>query len=95
MKPSNGTCTHDGGQLCHIILKSINNCRSYGPGKFHWRDTCMQAWTHTHIPNCSCNNYVSLTASELDKYKLVHTKKMYYNKKEDLLPAIVGVDRPF
>ena len=25
------------------------------------------AQTHAHTPNCCCNNYVSLTESELDK----------------------------
>ena len=30
---SNGTSTHDGKQLCKFLLKSIQNCRSYGPDK--------------------------------------------------------------
>ena len=30
---SNGTSTHDGEQLCKFILKSIQNCMSYGPDK--------------------------------------------------------------
>ena len=40
----NGTCTRDGEQLCQIILKSIHNCRSYGPDKFGR----MDARTHRH-----------------------------------------------
>ena len=30
----NGTFTNDGEQLCHIILKSIDNRRNYGPDEF-------------------------------------------------------------
>ena len=33
MKPSNGTSTHGGEQLCKFVLKSIHNRRSYGPDK--------------------------------------------------------------
>ena len=33
MKPSNDTSTHDVEQLCKCILKSIQNCMSYGPDK--------------------------------------------------------------
>ena len=33
MKPSNFTSTHDGEQLCKFILKSTQNCRSYGSNK--------------------------------------------------------------
>ena len=59
MNVSNGTSTCDGEQLCHNILKSIHNCRSYGLDKFGWTDTLMQA----HTPNCHCDNYVLLTTS--------------------------------
>ena len=48
---------------CVDHLKSINNCRSYGPDKIGR----MQALTHAHTPNCDCDNYVSLTTSRLDK----------------------------
>ena len=58
---SNSTSALDGEQLCQIILKSIQNCRSYGPDKFGRTDI------HMHTPNCHCDNYVSLTASGLDK----------------------------
>ena len=30
---SNGMSTHDGEQVCKFILKSIQNCRRYGPDK--------------------------------------------------------------
>ena len=33
MKPSNGTSTDDGEQLCKFILNSIQNCGNYGPDK--------------------------------------------------------------
>ena len=33
MNVSNSTYTHDGEQLCQIISKSIQNCRSYSPDK--------------------------------------------------------------
>ena len=38
----NGTSTHDGEQLCQIILKFIHNyCRNYGPDKFGQTDGSM------------------------------------------------------
>ena len=53
----NGTSTHDGEQLCQIILKSINNCRSYGLDKFRWTEgrthlltlACMHVRTHQTV----------------------------------------------
>ena len=62
----NGTSTHDREQLFQIILKSIHNCRSYGPDKFRLAD----ALEHAHTPNCYCNNYISLTASGLNNSKV-------------------------
>ena len=68
----NGTSTHDGEQLCKIILKSIHSCRSYGPDNLGWTDIhthwSTDALTHTLTSNCHCHcdNYVSLTASRLD-----------------------------
>ena len=45
---SNGTSTHDGEQLCQIILKSIHKCRSYG---LHTHTHAhAHAHTHTHTP---------------------------------------------
>ena len=32
-KPSNGTSTHNGEQLCKFILKSIQNCTCYDPDR--------------------------------------------------------------
>ena len=52
---------------CQIILKSIHNCRSYGPDTFRWMDGQMHAQTHAHTTICSYNNYVSFTASGLEK----------------------------
>ena len=59
----------DKEQLSQIILKSIHNCRSYGLDKFGRMDTCAHAHTPTqaYTLNCHCDNYVSLTASGLDK----------------------------
>ena len=62
MTVSTGTSTRDGEQLCHVILKSIHNCGSYGQDKFGWTVESM----HARTPNCHCDN-VSLTASGLDK----------------------------
>ena len=53
--------TSDGEQLCKTILKSIHNCRSYGPDEF--------GRMHTHTLNCHCDNYISLTESGLDNKK--------------------------
>ena len=39
---SNSTSTHDGEQLCHIILKSIHNYRSY-------LDLCTHTPTYTKL----------------------------------------------
>ena len=64
------TSTPDGEHLCQIILKSIHNCRSYGPDKFGRTDGCMRK--HTHTSNFSCYNFVLLTARRLDKS---HDKK--------------------
>ena len=47
-------------QLCHTILKSMHKCRSYGPYKF-------ERTNNAHTPCWSCNSYVSLTASGIDK----------------------------
>ena len=49
---------------CQIILKSIHNCRSYGPGKFGQ----MDAPTHAHTPTItmttmSCTLQVGSTKS--------------------------------
>ena len=44
---SNGTSTHDGEQLCQIILKSIHTCRTYSLDKFGWTDTHTQKHAHT------------------------------------------------
>ena len=38
---SNGTSRRDGEQLCQIILQSIHNCGSYGPGRFGRTDGRM------------------------------------------------------
>ena len=54
-----GTPKHDGKQYCQIILKSIQNCRSYGRDKF--------GRTHTRTLYCHWDKYVSLIASGLDK----------------------------
>ena len=65
---SNGTNLHcDGEQLRQIILKSIHNCRRYGQDKFIQMDTHRHGRMQAHTPNYCCNNYVSLTASGLDK----------------------------
>ena len=48
MKISNGTSTHDGKQFCQVSLKSIHNCRRYGPDKFERMHTCTDAHTHLH-----------------------------------------------
>ena len=45
---SNGTSTPQGKQLCHIILKLIKKCRSYGQDQSGWTHTCMHN-TRTHI----------------------------------------------
>ena len=55
-----GTATTQGEQLCQIIFKSMHKCRSYGPYKSGWTSTRI----HTKQ---NCNNYVLLTASELNK----------------------------
>ena len=49
MSVSNGTSTCDGEQLSQIILKSICNCRSYGPDKFGQTDTSTDTCTDTHM----------------------------------------------
>ena len=71
MNVSNGTSTSDGKQMCQIVLKSIQNYRSYCPDKIKRTDgrthARTNAHTHAHTPNCDCDNYVSLTASWLDK----------------------------
>ena len=46
---SNGTSAHDGEQLCQIILKSINNCRSYGQDKFRQTHALMHTHRRTYI----------------------------------------------
>ena len=56
-----------GDQLCPIISKSIQNCRSYGLDKFVWTHSHIHAHTHVHTPHCHCDDYVSLTTSGLDK----------------------------
>ena len=38
---SNGTSTCDGKHLCHIIMKSIYNCRGFGSDKFEQTDGRM------------------------------------------------------
>ena len=69
------TYTPQGQQLCHIILKSIHKCTSYGPDK---SGRTHAPTTHAYTPNWSCNNYVSLTASGLYKTvdKPVHVYMM-------------------
>ena len=62
---SNGTSTLQGKQLCQFILKSMHKCTSYGLDKSRWMPT-----QHTHTPNWSCSNYVSLTASGLEQKEL-------------------------
>ena len=47
---------------CQIILKSMH--------KWTNPDRRMHADMHAHTPKCNCNNYVSLTASMLDKNRL-------------------------
>ena len=56
-------------QLCLIILKSIHNCRSYGPDKsIRMHHACTQARTNAGTYNIkNCNSYVSLNASRLYK----------------------------
>ena len=60
---SNGTSTHDGEQLCKFILKSIQNYRSYGPGKnltfkcdldLGPTDTWMFQMAHLHLTENIC-----------------------------------------
>ena len=59
MNVANGTSTHDGEELCQIILKSIHNCRRKdGP-------------THAHTPNCPSDNYVTLKATKKNPWCLV------------------------
>ena len=66
MKVSNGTYTHYGEQLCQITLKSIPNCRSYGPDinlTFKcdlglgptWTNTCISNGTSTCDREQSCD----------------------------------------
>ena len=58
---SNGTSAPQGQQLCQIILKYMHKCASYGR---LMHNACI---THAHTLNWSCDNYVFLTASRLDK----------------------------
>ena len=53
---SNGTSPPQGQQLCQIIIKSMYECRSYGPDK----SGCTHTLTHTHIPNKNRYSLVSL-----------------------------------
>ena len=46
---SNGTSTHQGEQLCQIILKPMHKCRSYSPDKPGQMDAHMHAqYMHIH-----------------------------------------------
>ena len=49
---SNGTATPQAEQLCHIILKSMHKCRSYGPDKLNWCDLQVRTWPSTYLQNC-------------------------------------------
>ena len=64
---SNGTSPHQGEQSYQIILKSMHKCRSYCPDKSGRTHARTNARTHAHTPYQSSGDYVSLTASGLDK----------------------------
>ena len=55
---SNGTSTHDGEQLYKFILKSIQNCRSYGPDKnltFKFDLNLGPTWTNASNDTSTCD----------------------------------------
>ena len=74
-------------QMVH--LKSIHNCRSYGPDKFRWTDTNTHGRTHTwtHTVRCTHIHHTAVVtaiphSSGLEKnmitYKFLKEKyKMY------------------
>ena len=66
---SDATSTHQGEQLCQIILIFMHKCRSYGQDKYRRMHACTSnAYIHiTHTPNRNCDNYVSFTSRGLDK----------------------------
>ena len=84
---SNVTPLLQGQQLCLIILKSIHNCRSYGPDKsILMHQACTQARTNAGTYTIkNCNSYVSLNASSLYKKEsslkgknLLHLEQIFY-----------------
>ena len=79
---SKGTYTSDGERLCQIILKSINNCRSYDPDKF-WRSDahtreCMPIHQTVIVTPMSYSSQVGSTKKKtesLGRMALGHTEK--------------------
>ena len=52
---SNGTSTQ-GQQLCQTVLKSMNECTSYGTDKSRWMHNGDGHTTHTHTTHAQCTH---------------------------------------
>ena len=81
MKSSNGTSTRSGKQLCKIILKSsINTELMVWTNVDRWMSAQMDAGTNAQTLKCCSGDYVSFTASGIDKtgFSLSETSPGFY-----------------
>ena len=76
MRPSNGTSTHSGSQLCQIILKSIH--------KYIY--LLHKSQTHFNpLPNDNILDQSKLKAFAGDKLKVIHVAKIVPDKIETIV----------